>query len=251
MQNQQLNEQNTEVSRYQKFKIQRIHRSKIKNAPYNPRCIDKHARRKLKAKLKKVGLLEPLMWNQRSGNLVSGHQRIGILDDLEETNNYYLDTAVVDLDEKTEVETNAFLNNISAQGNFDFGKLSDLINNGFNIENMGFDMPDLQMMFGDNLNLNIIENKEEIPEETESDKSAKSSFDKIEEMKEAKRKFKEKAQDADDAEYYLVIVFQNRQDTDGFLTEMGLPLDDRYIDGRKLLSLLKDDNEEPQAETQE
>ncbi len=79
----------------QKFVSERIHRSKIKNAPYNPRSIDDHARKKLHHNLKKKGLLDALVWNKRTGNLVSGHQRLSILDDLSATgDDYTLDFAV-------------------------------------------------------------------------------------------------------------------------------------------------------------
>jgi hypothetical protein len=81
----------------QKFVSARIHRKQIKNAPYNPRQIDDHARKKLKENIKKKGLLDALVWNKRTGNLVSGHQRISILDDIAGTDKYLLDVSVVDL----------------------------------------------------------------------------------------------------------------------------------------------------------
>lgn len=70
-------------------------------APANPRTISDDARRKLRDNLKRVGLLQPLVWNRRSGNLVSGHQRLSQMDDLMGTANYHLTVAVVDLDDKT------------------------------------------------------------------------------------------------------------------------------------------------------
>ncbi len=50
-----------------------IHRSQIKEAPYNPRGMNDEERRLLSNSLKQFGLVEYLVWNKRSGNLVGGH----------------------------------------------------------------------------------------------------------------------------------------------------------------------------------
>ena len=88
----------------QKFKIKRIHREQLKEAEYNPRFIDGEAKKRLSKNIKNVGLLETLVWNERTGNLISGHQRLSILDKIEKGTDYYLDVAVVDLDEVSEKE---------------------------------------------------------------------------------------------------------------------------------------------------
>ena len=47
-------------------------------APYNPRLklkIHEPARRKLAASLREFGLVEPLVWNERTGHVVGGHAR--------------------------------------------------------------------------------------------------------------------------------------------------------------------------------
>src|SRR5688572_26248431 len=99
------------LSRYQKFEAVTISRAEIKNAPYNPRKITEHARQKLKAKIKASGLVMTLVWNRRTGNLVGGHQRISILDELEKSQNYLLTVSAIDVDDKQEKELNLFLNN--------------------------------------------------------------------------------------------------------------------------------------------
>ena len=56
--------------------------SKIKPAAYNPRHDLKPGDPeydKLKRSIDQFGCVEPLIWNQRSGNLVGGHQRFKIL----------------------------------------------------------------------------------------------------------------------------------------------------------------------------
>src|SRR4051812_18566168 len=90
------------LSKYQRFTTERVHRRDLKNAPYNPRKIDEHARKKLKAIVKRDGLIQTLTWNKRTGNLVGGHQRISLIDELEGTDDYFLDVAAIDVDLKKE-----------------------------------------------------------------------------------------------------------------------------------------------------
>jgi len=112
----------------QQFETRTIARSQIKNAPYNPRKIAQANRVKLEQLLTEFGLVETLVWNSRTGNLVGGHQRLAILDLLSESGeNYSLTVAVVDLDEVREKALNASLNAKSAQGEYDSEKLKSLL----------------------------------------------------------------------------------------------------------------------------
>lgn len=67
------------IDRLTRFNVERIPRDAIKKADYNPRMISDKARDRLKGILKAQGLVEPLVWNRRSGTLVSGHQRLAKL----------------------------------------------------------------------------------------------------------------------------------------------------------------------------
>src|SRR5690606_22852641 len=71
------------LSKYQKFVAVTIGRQEIKNAPYNPRVITDEEKKNLRRLIKKHGIVETLVWNIRTGNLVGGHQRLNILDALE------------------------------------------------------------------------------------------------------------------------------------------------------------------------
>ena len=48
--------------------------------PYNPRIIGEGAEKRLRAFIKKHGLFGTIIWNERTGNIVSGHQRLKALD---------------------------------------------------------------------------------------------------------------------------------------------------------------------------
>jgi len=110
----------------QKFEVQFLDRKDLKNAPYNPRKINKTNKEALGKAINELGLLEPLVWNKRTGNLVSGHQRLAIIDSQTGHSDYQLDVAVVDLSEKDEAKANIALNNRSLQGDFNFLKLKDM-----------------------------------------------------------------------------------------------------------------------------
>ncbi len=90
-------------------------------APYNPRRpLTKPAYRKLKASLAEFGLVEPLVWNARTGHVVGGHARLAILREL---GYEAVPVSVVDLDADRERALNVVLNNQEAQGRYDPTKL--------------------------------------------------------------------------------------------------------------------------------
>lgn len=224
------------ITKHQKFEAVTINRVDIKNASYNPRIIDQSARKKLKDKIKSkdVGLIETLVWNKRTGNLVSGHQRISILDELEGKKDYSLTVAVIDVDEPTEKEINVFMNNQAAQGNYDSGLLEQLLkDSSVNFADMGFDKLDIDLMFDGGLELPGIENLFD-----DNKEKAKPDIEKINKMRDDRKKYKEKSNLKNDTEFYTVIVFQTRKESESFLNALGLPITERYVDGHKFASLV-------------
>ncbi len=51
----------------------------LRPAPYNPRTISEPAMRGLTASLERFGIVQPIVWNRRTGNVVIGHQRLRAL----------------------------------------------------------------------------------------------------------------------------------------------------------------------------
>lgn len=116
------------MSAFEKFTMVEMHRSELKKCPYNPRKITAEAKRRLKAGLEKHGLVQPLIFNKRTGYLVGGHQRLSCLDDIHESKDYTLNISVVDMDEAQEKELVVFLNNTSSQGFWDETAILDIMN---------------------------------------------------------------------------------------------------------------------------
>ena len=128
--------------------IQKISINKINPAPYNPRADLQPGDteyEKLKKSLEEFDLIEPLIWNKKSGNLVGGHQRLKIL---KEQGVEVVDVSVVNLEMAKEKALNLALNKIS--GEWDMPKLKDLleeIDTGeFDIEVTGFDEDEIETL---------------------------------------------------------------------------------------------------------
>lgn len=217
-------------SKYQKFTIQTINRADIKNAEYNPRIMDKEAKKRLKAGLKKHGLVSTLTWNKRTGNLVGGHQRLEQLDALEKNKNYSLDVCVIDVDEAEEAVLNVQLNNPSMQGDWDLDKLA-LITEDFGVgfEEMGFTPLDLDvdLMFdGDERFTQMFET----PEADEVKQG-------LAEVKEARKQGKERLEERNNINFYSVIVFESEEAKKEFYKKINVPIYEEYLTADKIYRL--------------
>jgi hypothetical protein len=84
-------------------------------ASYNPRKISVEAFQGLGKSISKFGLMIPLVWNKRTGNIVGGHQRFRYL---LEQGEMETDVVVVDLTDNDEVALNVALNNTKIRGDF-------------------------------------------------------------------------------------------------------------------------------------
>ena len=96
----------------QQFEYGTVKRSQIKFADYNPRIIDESNQKKLVKAIRENGLIEPLVWNKRTGVLVGGHQRLTAADKIYRKKDYDVPVAIIDVDEKTEKKLNVQLNNL-------------------------------------------------------------------------------------------------------------------------------------------
>ncbi len=68
------------ATKFQKGEERYILRSQIKEDPTIPASLGRGAEKRLRAFIKKHGLFGTIIWNERTGNIVSGHQRLKALD---------------------------------------------------------------------------------------------------------------------------------------------------------------------------
>lgn len=210
-----------------------INRSQIEPAKYNPRKISEEAKKKLKANIKRMGVMGGIVWNKRSGRLVGGHQKLMILDELQKydretkENDYLIRVEAVDLSDQEEIEQNIFLNNKNAQGEFDNDILSTLLND-IEVKNTGLDDFDLNLL---GFELPSFEIDEVEPKPLEEIKP-KSREEKKEDIKAKKEASTEKAVNtAREGNTYVMLSFNDYQGKEEFMKRFDLDPNANVISG--------------------
>ena len=97
------------------MKIAKKKLSSLKGWTRNPRRISNEALKGLRKSIDRFGLVEPIIWNKRTGHVVGGHQRLKVL---RERGDIETDVVVIDLDQKQETALNISLNNPAIAGEF-------------------------------------------------------------------------------------------------------------------------------------
>jgi DNA modification methylase len=129
--------------------VQKIGLSEINPAKYNPRKDLKPgdpAYEKLKRSMTEFGYVEPIIWNEETGNIVGGHQRYKIL--LEEGHTE-VECVVVMLPADKEKALNVALNKVT--GDWEIEALADLLHElneqDFDLSLTGFDAAEIEDLF--------------------------------------------------------------------------------------------------------
>lgn len=195
--------------------IAKVMRSQINEAPYNPRRISEGNKKRLKKSLKEFGMVGDIVWNKRTGTLVSGHQRIAIMDGEVRGKDYEVEVRVVDLDEKQEAKLNVILNNSDTQGEYDFGAVKDLADSlGFDLSEAGFSLESLEVDFGFDTALD-----ERAAQDIGDAKQHK--LDSRASSQKAGANGEINATDANHADYGVVLVFESNAAKSSFVGKMG------------------------------
>ena len=230
MQGDQIQEKNDKLFKYQIFQHERVHRSLLHEAEYNPRFIDPENRKKLK-KAVKSGLVGGICWNKRTGNVVGGHQRLSVMDELEKGKDYYLDVDVIDVDLKKEKELNIILNNPNLQGQYDNGLLANLlIGENIAISDVGFTQADAEIMFSET-ELSYLNGYEQ-PEEVKND------IETIKKMKEMRKSAMERYNQLASDDFFKILVFDSPENMKKFVEHFKLNTEERYCSGEEIAEKL-------------
>lgn len=220
------------------FTIETINRKDFHGADYNPRKITEPAKKKLRKFLKERGSWCPLILNKRTMTLVSGHQRLSIMDSLLGRDDYNLTMSVVDVDEKTEAAGNVFMNNQSAMGEWDVFALQDIKGIFPEIDfeaDMGFDESDINILFGK------LEEEETLAEnKAEADEFTPDTFRDI--KKKTRQKAKTETENGDsfnlaESDYVIQIVFPNNHEKHEFMRKIRKSENETYLKSTILLDI--------------
>ena len=215
------------ANKLEAYEIEVVNRSDIQEADYNPRVIKENSRKKLVKFLKTNGLWSPLIVNKRNMTLVSGHQRLSCMDTVLRKNDYDITVSMIDVDEKTEISGNLFLNNVSAQGEFDPFLLEGIAEICPEIDfviDAGFDQSDIDVLLG------VAEGKETVSEEIDE-----ATKDKFREIKKKDRESKKEANaesgdySLNDIDYTVSFVFPNNREKTKFMENIRKPLNEKFL----------------------
>ena len=102
-------------SELQQWTVRRLPLDQLHPADYNPRKIDDKAKDGLGASIDQFGMLIPIVWNERTKNIVGGHQRYQRLLELGDKET---DVIVVNLTDDDEIALNIALNHRGLRGKF-------------------------------------------------------------------------------------------------------------------------------------
>lgn len=131
------------------IEIAHVKPSSLKPAPYNPRTMSDEARARLTRGIDAFGLVDPIIARKSDKMVIGGHQRLEAAKALKLAT---VPVVYVDVDDSQAAALNVLLNNPSAQGEWDFALLSNLLSeldgNGFDMALTGFDGDELEKMLG-------------------------------------------------------------------------------------------------------
>ena len=151
------------------MQIQKKNVKELLPADYNPRKDLKPGDpeyEKLKRSIEQFGYVEPVIWNEQTGRVVGGHQRLKVLIDMGITE---VDVVVVSLSDEKEKALNIALNKIS--GAWDNEKLAlviaDLQGTDFDVSLTGFDPEELDDLFRDDVKNGVKEDDFDVDAELE------------------------------------------------------------------------------------
>jgi DNA modification methylase len=129
--------------------IRKVSVTDINPAEYNPRKDLKPgdpAYEKLKRSMTEFGYVEPIIWNEETGNIVGGHQRYKVLVAEGHTE---VECVIVKMTAEREKALNVALNKVT--GDWEFEALADLIKDleaqDFDVTLTGFDAAEIEDLF--------------------------------------------------------------------------------------------------------
>lgn len=236
-------------NKYFTSKSVELKRSQIRLHGQNPRVISDENRKALKRGIKKFGMVGGIVVNKRTGyTLVSGHQRLSVMDELQKynadtkNNDYPIRVDLIDVEEKEEKELLILLNNPSAQGEWNYDTLRELIPD-IDYKDAGLTEQDLDII-GVDYNFqteeeNTIANElddlmDPVREEHQAEVSEKQAerAEKVAHMKQVKQEVKEAAtKAAANMDAYLMLSFDTWEAKAEFCEKFGFNPEEKFLKG--------------------
>lgn len=244
-----------------------LKRSEITPSDYNPRKITDEARKSLKKNIKENGIIGGMVWNEQTTNLVSGHQKLNIADEVNKynpetkENDYEIKVEVVNVDLKKEKELNIFFNSKAVQGEYDYKKLAeifpDIDASLAGLDDVDVSMIEIELPKVEDFDIPVFEPQEEkkinaeyeksiaqelsntkhVPEASVHEMERKEAQELTPEEKKAKiKEIKEKVKEnaVMEGEPYFTVSFDTYESKIEFLEFLGFNPEDKFIKGEEL-----------------
>lgn len=174
--------------------------------------------------MKKFGLASTLTWNQRTGNLVSGHQRLAQMDILEGTQDYEITVSAIDVSLKDEMALNVQINNQSMMGEFDLDSLVDMVDMGADLDDFGFSDSDIDVLFGDS----------ELAQKFTDNSEVEESKEKLRDIKQDRSEWTENLKKENSAAYYFTVICSSVDEREELFRKMGVPFSEEFVNSKML-----------------
>lgn len=224
--------------------IKEVKRSQINFAPYNPKKHTSDAIKKQLKNLQNIGYLGGIVWDETTGNIVSGHKRVMAFDlhykyDGTTNTDYSINVGVVKMDEKTEKEQNIYMDARSTNTEQDLDLIYSILpeidykNAGLTNEDIQFIGADFNM---DKIGIDYISN--DFEELNASVKDQKEQQKQV--VKDIKRKIAHKASEkAKNITSYVVINFDNFQNKSAFMQRFEFDKNEQFINGELFSEMIE------------
>lgn len=222
-------------------------RSELNPAPYNPRFISDMSLTDLRKSLQRYGMVQPIIWNQQTGFVVGGHQRLRLLDadrkydPAKPETDYHVEVKTVDLPDKEEKALNLALNNQNLTGQYDGEKLAALlaeqdqdiksfvdmagwspVSLANEMESLGMETEFLDVLFTREGKKQHTEDTAAIQNILDATTPPKRDPSSIEAIKERKEYLRERDAASTDPDYYASIVFRDGESKRAFFAACGV-----------------------------
>lgn len=232
----------------------KVLRSEINTPDYNPRKISNEAADKLRKQIKEDGLVDAIVINKRTMNVVGGNQRTAQLDRIYRyipgESDYQLNVQMIDVDELTEIKINTRLNNPDAMGEFDSEKLFDIMSEfeinpliDFNMDRITIDFMANEYGMDNPLN-EIAENIKQVRDTTLDRGDTNKKMRKIKQTELQKKQEENESGNSEYMEnddYIVTIVFNSNQEKRTFMGKIGRPKTEKFTKASFIRDALKEE----------
>lgn len=112
-------------------------------------------------------------------------------------------------------------------GDYDLDMLGDMINDGIDVNSLGFSESDIDIMFGDSDLVEMFVDSSEASETKE----------KLKDIKKDRTKLNEQAKKDNDASYYFIVVCESSDEREELFNKMGVPFSEEFVNSDMLKRL--------------